>query len=160
MYNYTTPAHVTSLSGSMAKWHSPEIKNKENWVSFDLNKANALLDNAGFEWINEGERIKPDGSVLEFDIIVVSGWSDWVRSAVITQNLNKVGIKVNVRTYDFGAWIARMQQGNFEMAIGWADKGSTPYNLYKSMMFSGYVKPIGQTADLIGIVWIREAIYY
>ena len=149
MYNYTTPAHVTSLSGSMAKWHSPEIKNKENWVSFDLNKANALLDNAGFEWINEGERIKPDGSVLEFDIIVVSGWSDWVRSAqVITQNLNKVGIKVNVRTYDFGAWIARMQQGNFEMAIGWADKGSTPYNLYKSMMFSGYVKPIGQTADL------------
>ena len=149
MYNYTTPAHVTSLSGSMAKWHSPEIKNKENWVSFDLNKANALLDNAGFEWINEEERIKPDGSLLEFDIIVVSGWSDWVRSAqVITQNLNKVGIKVNVRTYDFGAWIARMQQGNFEMAIGWADKGSTPYNLYKSMMFSGYVKPIGQTADL------------
>ena len=60
----------------------------------------------------------------------------------------KIGIKVNVRTYDFGAWIARMQQGNFEMAIGWADKGSTPYNLYKSMMFSGYVKPIGETADL------------
>ena len=149
MYNYTTPAHVTSLAGSMAIWHSPEIMDKENWVAFNPNKANMLLDSAGFEWKNEEERVSPDGSPLEFNIIVVSGWSDWVRSAqVITQNLKEVGIKTNVRTYDFGAWIARMQKGDFEMAIGWADKGSTPYNFFKSMMFSGYVKPIGEVADL------------
>ena len=149
MYNYTTPAHVTSLAGSMAIWHSPEIMDKENWVAFNPNKANMLLDSAGFEWKNEEERVNPDGSPLEFNIIVVSGWSDWVRSAqVITQNLKEVGIKTNVRTYDFGAWIARMQRGDFEMAIGWADKGSTPYNFFKSMMFSGYVKPIGEVADL------------
>ena len=127
-YNYTTPAHVTSLSGPMAKWHSPEIKDKENWTVFDLEKANALLDNAGFKWISKEERLKPDGSPLVFDIIVVSGWSDWVRSAqVITQNLKRVGIKAKVRTYDFGAWISRMQQGDFEMAIGWADKGCLLY---------------------------------
>ena len=149
MYNYTTPAHVTSLAGSMAIWHSPEIMDKENWVAFNPNKANMLLDSAGFEWKNEEERVSPDGSPLEFNIIVVSGWSDWVRSAqVITQNLKEVGIKTSVRTYDFGAWIARMQKGDFEMAIGWADKGSTPYNFFKSMMFSGYVKPIGEIADL------------
>ena len=149
MYNYTTPAHVTSLAGSMAIWHSPEIMDKENWVAFNPNKANMLLDSAGFKWKNEEERVNPDGSPLEFNIIVVSGWSDWVRSAqVITQNLKEVGIKTNVRTYDFGAWIARMQRGDFEMAIGWADKASTPYNFFKSMMFSGYVKPIGEVADL------------
>ena len=149
MYNYTTPAHVTSLAGSMAIWHSPEIMDKENWVAFNPNKANMLLDSAGFKWKNEEERVNPDGSPLEFNIIVVSGWSDWVRSAqVITQNLKEVGIKTSVRTYDFGAWIARMQKGDFEMAIGWADKGSTPYNFFKSMMFSGYVKPIGEIADL------------
>ena len=149
MYNYTTPAHVTSLAGSMAIWHSPEIMDKENWVAFNPNKANMLLDSAGFKWKNEEERVSPDGSPLEFNIIVVSGWSDWVRSAqVITQNLKEVGIKTSVRTYDFGAWIARMQKGDFEMAIGWADKGSTPYNFFKSMMFSGYVKPIGEIADL------------
>ncbi len=149
MYNYTTPAHVTSLSGPMAKWHSPKIKSKENWTAFNLKKANNLLDNAGFKWNDKNERIKADGSPLEFNIIVVSGWSDWVRSAqVITQNLKKVGIKTKVRTYDFGAWIARMQQGDFEMAIGWANKGATPYNFFKSMMFSKYVKPIGETTDL------------
>ena len=149
MYNYTTPAHVTSLSGPMSKWHSPDIDEQENWTEFNLEKANQLLDDSGYIWKNKKERLNTDGSPLKFDIIVVSGWSDWVRSAqVISQNLKKVGIKATVRTYDFGAWIARMQQGNFQMAIGWADKGDTPYNFFKSMMFSEYVKPIGETADI------------
>ena len=149
MYNYTSPAHVTSLAGPMAKWHSPKIKEKENWTAFNLEKANELLDDAGYKWKNKNERIDSNGSPLKFNIIVVSGWSDWVRSAqVISQNLKKVGIQATVRTYDFGAWIARMQQGNFQMAVGWADKGATPYNFFKSMMFSEYVKPLGETADI------------
>ncbi len=149
MYNYTSPAHVTSLAGPMAKWHSPKINEKENWTAFNLKKANELLDNAGYKWKNKNERIDSNGSPLKFNIIVVSGWSDWVRSAqVISQNLKEVGIQATVRTYDFGAWIARMQQGNFQMAVGWADKGATPYNFFKSMMFSEYVKPLGETADI------------
>ena len=35
---------------------------------------------------------------------------------VISQNLKKVGIKATVRTYDFGAWMVRMQQGDFDMS--------------------------------------------
>ena len=156
MYNYTSPAHVTSLAGPMAKWHSPKINEKENWTAFNLEKANELLDDAGYKWKNKNERIDSNGSPLKFNIIVVSGWSDWVRSAqVISQNLKKVGIQATVRTYDFGAWIARMQQGNFQMAVGWADKGATPYNFFKSMMFSEYVKPLGETAD---IYWHRFGI--
>ena len=149
MYDYTTPAHVTSLSGPMSKWHSPEINNKENWTAYDIEKANELLDSAGYKWKNGEKRVKADGSPLAFDIIVVSGWSDWIRSAqVISQNLKKVGIKATVRTYDFGAWMVRMQQGDFDMSIGWADKGITPYNFFKWMMFTEYVKPIGETADV------------
>ena len=73
----------------------------------------------------------------------------WIRSAqVIAQNLKTVGIKATVRTYDFGAWIGRMQRGEFEMSIGWAEKGASPYNFFKGMMFSEYVKPIGEIADL------------
>ena len=149
MYDYTTPAHVTSLSGPMAKWHSPEINEQENWTAFNVDKANELLNDAGYKWKNKKERVNSDGSPIKFEILVVSGWSDWVRSAqVISQNLKKVGIKATVRTYDFGAWIVRMQQGEFQMAIGWADKGTTPYNFFKGMMFSEYVKPIGETADV------------
>ena len=44
---------MTSLSGPMSKWHSPEINEKENWTAFNLEKANELLDNAGYEWKNK-----------------------------------------------------------------------------------------------------------
>ena len=149
MYNYTEAAHVTSLSGPMAKWHSPDIEDKENWTSYDVSKANNLLDAAGYKKNGKNMRLHTDGSMLELDIIVVSGWSDWIRSAqVIAQNLKTVGIKATVRTYDFGAWIGRMQRGEFEMSVGWAEKGASPYNFFKGMMFSGYVKPIGEIADL------------
>ena len=149
MYDYTEPAHVSGVSGQMSKWHSPLLKIENDWTIYDVKKANTLLDDAGLMKDRHGQRYKKDGNPLEFDIIIVSGWSDWIRSAqVICQNLKKVGIKAKVKTYDFGAWISRMQKGEFEMAIGWAEKGPTPYPLYKGMMSSEYFQPIGQTADV------------
>ena len=67
MYDYTKPAHVTSLAGPMAKWHSPKINDKENWTAFNLEKANELLDNAGYKWKNKNERIDSNGSPLKFE---------------------------------------------------------------------------------------------
>ena len=149
MYDYTEPAHVSGVSGPMSKWHSPYLNQVEDWTTYDPLKANILLDNAGFIKDKTGLRHTQDGSPLEFDIIIVSGWSDWIRSAqIVSQNLKKVGIKAKVKTYDFGAWISRMQKGEFDLAIGWAEKGTTPYALYKGMMSSEYLKPIGETADV------------
>ena len=149
MYDYTEPAHVSGVSGPMSKWHSPHIKQKEDWTIYNLKKANQLLNDAGFYQKKSGQRSNESGQALELDIIIVSGWSDWIRSAqVVSQNLKKVGIKANVKTYDFGAWISRMQKGEFQLAIGWAEKGATPFPLYKGMMSSEYLQPIGVTADV------------
>ncbi|MGY8763902.1 MAG: ABC transporter substrate-binding protein [Fidelibacterota bacterium] len=149
MYDYTEPAHVSGVSGPMSKWHSPYLDQVEDWTTYDPLKANILLDNAGFIKDKTGLRHTQDGSPLEFDIIIVSGWSDWIRSAqIVSQNLKNIGIKAKVKTYDFGAWISRMQKGEFDLAIGWAEKGTTPYALYKGMMSSEYLKPIGETADV------------
>ena len=149
MYNYTEPAHVSGVSGPMSKWHSPYLNQREDWTVYDPVKANMLLNDAGFNKDETGLRYTQDGLPLELDIIIVSGWSDWIRSAqVVSQNLKNVGIKAKVKTYDFGAWISRMQKGEFELAIGWAEKGTTPYALYKGMMSSEYLQPIGETADV------------
>ena len=149
MYNYTEPAHVSGVSGPMSKWHSPYLNQREDWTVYDPVKANMLLDSAGFIKDETGQRYTQDGHPLEFDIIIVSGWSDWIRSAqIVSQNLKNVGITAKVKTYDFGAWISRMQKGEFELAIGWAEKGTTPYALYRGMMSSEYLKPIGETADV------------
>jgi len=149
MYDYTEPAHVSGVSGPMSKWHSPHINQKEDWTIYDPDKAIQLLNDAGFSQKNSGVRYNQSGQALELDIIIVSGWSDWIRSAqVVSQNLKNIGIKANVKTYDFGAWISRMQKGEFQLAIGWAEKGATPYPLYKGMMASEYLQPIGETADV------------
>jgi len=149
MYNYTEPAHVSGVSGPMSKWHSPYINQSEDWATYDPRKANIILNDAGFLKDKTGMRHTQNGLPLKLDIIIVSGWSDWIRSAqVVSQNLKKIGIKTTVKTYDFGAWISRMQKGEFELAIGWAEKGTTPYALYKGMMSSEYLKPIGETADV------------
>ena len=149
MYNYTEPAHVSGVSGPMSKWHSPYLNQREDWTVYDPVKANMLLDNAGFIKDETGLRYTQDGNPLEFDIIIVSGWSDWIRSAqVVSQNLKNVGIIAKVKTYDFGAWISRMQKGEFELAIGWAEKGTTPYALYRGMMSSEYLQSVGEIADV------------
>ena len=149
MYNYTEPAHISGVSGPMSKWHSPHLNQREDWTLYDPVKANMLLDNAGFIKDGTGLRYTQDGHLLELDIIIVSGWSDWIRSAqVVSQNLKNVGINAKVKTYDFGAWISRMQKGEFELAIGWAEKGTTPYALYRGMMSSEYLQPIGEIADV------------
>jgi peptide/nickel transport system substrate-binding protein len=149
MYDYTEPAHVTGITGPMSTWHYPDMNSLENWTKFNPEKSAHIFNKAGFELGKDGFRRMPNGDQLELEIIVVSGWSDWIRSAqVVSQNLNKVGIKTKVKTYDFGAWISRMQKGEFQLAIGWTEKGSTPYNMYKGMMSSDYVKPIGEIADV------------
>jgi len=149
MYNYTEPAHVSGVSGPMSKWHSPYLDQREDWTVYDPVKANIILNDAGFIKDETGLRYTQDGLPLELDIIIVSGWSDWIRSAqVVSQNLKNIGIKAKVKTYDFGAWISRMQKGEFELAIGWAEKGTTPYALYRGMMSSEYLKPIGEITDV------------
>lgn len=149
MYNYTSPAHVTALADNMARWRIPPVAEKDNWVRFDLETANAMLDQAGYPMGDKGFREFPDGSLLEFDISIVSGWSDWIRAAqVISQNLIEIGIKTRVRTNDFAAWFSSMQNGEFDMAIAWAEKGPTPYQLFKGLMASEYYKPVGETADV------------
>ena len=102
MYNYTEPAHVSGVSGPMSKWHSPYLDQREDWTVYDPVKANMLLNDARFIKDEEGWRYTQEGLPLELDIIIVSGWSDWIRSAqVVSQNLKNVGIKAKVKTYDF-----------------------------------------------------------
>ena len=149
MYNYTEPASVTGVSGPMSIWQSPKVTSMEDWTRYSKEKSSDIFDKNGYKRGKNGYRNYPDGSPIELEIIIVSGWSDWIRSAqVVSQNLNKIGVKTKVKTYDFGAWISRMQKGDFQLSIGWTEKGSTPYNLYKGMMSPDYVKPLGETADV------------
>jgi peptide/nickel transport system substrate-binding protein len=147
LYRYSRPADPTGLSDAFASWPTPEIPESDNWVRHDIAGAEALLDEAGHVRGPDGMRRLPDGSLWRYEILTVSGWSDWVRaSQVIARGLGDLGIDASVRTFDFSAWFQRVQEGRFDLTLGWSFEGPTPYVFYRWLMASATVKPVGETS--------------
>lgn len=146
LYKYSRPADATGLSDAYAGWRDPEVAGAD-WVRRDVTRANALLDEAGHRRGPDGLRRLPDGKTWKYEVMAVSGWSDWVRAAqVIARGLRELGVDASVRTYDYGAWSQRVQEGNFDLSIGWSFEGPTPYTFYRWLMSTETIKPVGTPA--------------
>ncbi|WP_426755047.1 ABC transporter substrate-binding protein [Myxococcus sp. Y35] len=146
MYGYTRPADATALNDAYTAWRDPDAA-QGAWVKHDLEAAKRLLDEAGLKEGPDGLRRKADGQSLTLDIEVVGGWSDWVRAGqVVARDLRKLGVQAQLRTYEFGAWYARLQKGEFQLAISWSLDGPTPYTFYKWQLSPRTVRPVGEVA--------------
>ncbi len=155
LHRYSRPADATGLSDAYAAWRRDDIAAAATWTVHDPGAAAALLDSAGFARGPDGIRRDRDGRAWKYEILTVSGWSDWVRAAqVIARGFRELGIDASVRTYDFGAWFQAVQEGQFDLTIGWSNEGPTPYVFYRCLMSAGTVKPVGETA---GANWHRYA---
>jgi len=147
LYRYSRPADATALSDAFLSWKDPQALAAGDWVGHDVAKANALLDELGYRRSEDGFRVDPAGRRLEFEILTVSGWSDWVRAAqVMSRGFADIGVKASVRTFDFGAWFQRVQEGDFDLSLGWSYEGPTPYTFYRWLMSSETVEPVGEIA--------------
>ncbi len=152
-YRYSRPADATALSDAYSAWRNETVADTADWVRHDLERANAILDAAGYRRGADGFRTLPDGTPWRYEILTVSGWSDWVRAAqVIARGLAEAGVDATVRTYDFGAWFQRVQEGNFDLTLGWSFEGPTPYIFYRTLMSTATVKPPGEVS---GANWHR-----
>jgi peptide/nickel transport system substrate-binding protein len=146
MHGYTRPAEANAFSDAYKKWRSEKAIAKGGWVKLDRPGAEALLDEAGLKKGKDGLRRLADGKAWKVEIIVPSGWSDWLRAAqVCARSLRAVGIDAQLRAYDFNAWYEKVQQGEFALGLGWTENGPTPYGLYRSLMSSRTRMPIGET---------------
>jgi peptide/nickel transport system substrate-binding protein len=155
MYDYTKPADPTGLSEAYPNFKLQNAATIADWTTLNVDKANQMLDAAGLTRGANGTRNKPDGTPMQYEINVVSGWSDWVSAVqIIAQNLKAVGIDATVKTYDFTAWIDRVQKGDFDMSIGWSSGGATPFNYYRGQMSASTRKDIGAVG---GENWHRYA---
>jgi len=147
LFDYSRPADATALSDAFLSWKDPEALAAGDWVDLDVERANALLDAAGYERGEDGFRLDENGDPLTFEVLTVSGWSDWVRAAqIIARGFEKIGVQATVRTYDFGAWFQRVQKGDFDMSLGWSYEGPTPYTFYRWLMSTRTVEPVGEIA--------------
>ncbi len=145
LYRYSRPADATGLSDGYSAWRDSAAAERGTWVHHDVAAADSLLDAAGFPRGGDGLRRLPDGSPWRYQILTVSGWSDWVRaSQVIARGFQELGVDASVRTYDFSAWFQRVQEGDFDLSLGWSFEGPTPYLFYRWLMSSATVKPVGE----------------
>jgi peptide/nickel transport system substrate-binding protein len=147
LFHYSRAADATALSDSYSPWRDSTAIREGDWVHHDLARASAMLDSAGYKKGPDGKRLLKNGTPWKYDVLVVSGWSDWVRAAqVIVRGLRELGIDANVRTFDFSAWFQRVQEGDFDLSLGWSFDGPTPYTFYRWLMSSSTVKPKGQAS--------------
>ncbi|MDQ3525645.1 MAG: ABC transporter substrate-binding protein, partial [Chloroflexota bacterium] len=85
MFDYTSPADTTGLSDAFETVKN-EAAATAGWAAYDVDAANEMLDAAGLT-MDGDVRVMEDGTPLEFELNVVSGWSDWVQACeIMAQN--------------------------------------------------------------------------
>lgn len=153
MFDYTHPSDASGLSDSMNAIKDQSVLATGDWVQKNIDKANELLDAAGLAKGPDGIRTLPDGTPLRYDLNVVTGWSDWVTTCeIMSRNLKEIGIDAPVKTSEFSAWFDMITHGNYDMSIGWSNNLPFAFNIYRELMSTETVKPIGENS---GVNWHR-----
>ena len=141
-YDYNRPADSTGMSDAYPGWKDEQFANAE-WVTYNVDAANAALDAAGLTM--DGDTRTYNGQPMEYELLVVNGWTDWMQTCeIIADGLKDVGIKATMTPLEQSVWQAdRIGKGDFTMSLGWCTVGSTPFNFYRGIMSSQTLTPIG-----------------
>src|SRR6185312_7470807 len=79
----------------------------------DTAQAKQLLNSAGYTAGADGYLHDSSGKTLEITIKVPTGWSDYISiQQIVQQELKAVGIKVDITTEAYQAWINDQNTGN------------------------------------------------
>ena len=62
---------------------------------------------------------------------------------IVKDNLSQIGIAATVDKANQDAWFKNVEEGNFDATFRWTNGGSTPYDLYQTVMDGALLKPIG-----------------
>ncbi len=148
MYGYTNPSNAVGLGPRYNSWISADAlayADDTGQTRYNPEGAMALLDEAGYvDSDGDGVRNLPGGDNISFRVQVVNGWTDWVTSVqIMSQNFQDIGLDAAVETPDFGAWFANLQNGTYEVSIGWGTAGNTPYNYFRNLLFSELISDEG-----------------
>ena len=136
---------ATGLCPSLWSWRNTEADQIwSEYYKFDIAKAKKLLAEAGFEDIDhDGYVENPDGTPINFDIQVPSGWTDWVNNCQIAvEGLRKAGINANVSTPEVSAYVGAWPTGNFDAQFAGNGLAPTIYKFYEMTMTEPYFDSI------------------
>lgn len=136
-YGYESPSNPTGLIlPNEKKWLKPGLSTK---FSYNIANANALLDKAGFKMGSDGVRVSPSGQKLSFNLIAPNGWTDWNEDeALIKQDLNQIGIQINVQEPQQTDWSNDLLNHQFDLALeSGLFAGNMPFQGFRNNFYPG-----------------------
>ncbi len=115
--------------------NSPEYDKTIEPYSYDPGKAKALLDQAG--WVDHnGDGIRDkDGVKFEFEFLIPNGSETGDKiSTILKEELDKVGIRMNIRNTEWAVFTTRLNERKFDaVTLGWSMGVETdPYQIWHS----------------------------
>ncbi|GIF03648.1 ABC transporter substrate-binding protein [Actinoplanes siamensis] len=113
----------------------------------DVEGAKALLTGAGYKL--DGTTLKDKtGKAVTIKLSDPASWSDYQTTLeIIKSNLAEIGIAATVEKPNQNVWDANVQKGDFGATMRWTNGGSTPFDIYQTVMDGDLKKPIGTAAQ-------------
>jgi peptide/nickel transport system substrate-binding protein len=136
MLGYVGPPHPTGLPRpTFEQYISKRYRGKE--FEFDPEKAEKVLDDAGYRRGADGVRAAEDGTKLEFPLQIPSGFVDWVSvTQVLNEQLQKIGVKFTPQGVSMESWTEKRNAGSFDVTLSTVSAGASPWFMYRSMLSS------------------------
>lgn len=132
------PANPTGLFGEGWLKYLDEKVVDEYGFYYDPAKARALLDEAGYiDRDGDGWRDQPNGDPIKLEIIVPSGWTDWMEATrCISNDAQAVGINLVPAYPDAALYDNNRFNRNFDMLIGnqQSTLSSSPYTYWNGVI--------------------------
>lgn len=146
MLGYGYPAADGWVQPLFGTWYNPSVGYRRQ----NLTKAAEILDKLGFvDRDGDGIRETPNGTVLRFKILTISGLAEFERSAELVAGwLKRIGIDASIEAQALGTVDQREGVGDFDigfMGIGMSITTDLDFYLYERF-HSSQAYPLGTYA--------------
>ncbi|MBZ9793560.1 ABC transporter substrate-binding protein [Rhizobium sp. 3T7] len=140
--------HASGLPPRFEAWRNKAAEGAaDEWMAYDVDKANKVLDDAGYKKGADSFRSTPGGQPIAFTIIIPNGWTDWIDDAQIAaEGLRAAGLNVSVATPEYEQWQKQLLDGSFDVALNSRADGSTPFRGYYQSMSTAFAGRITSAA--------------
>ncbi|MFN4223337.1 MAG: ABC transporter substrate-binding protein [Fervidobacterium nodosum] len=134
MTNYAVPTNPTVIKQGYSYLIDERLK--KDWWKYDPKKAETFFAQAGFKKGKDGILAKGNYK-LSYELLVPAGWTDWIAVCeLLSQQMREYGVELKVTPIDYGEYLQRIRNKNFDVVLSWANYGATPYNFYDNFLNS------------------------
>jgi peptide/nickel transport system substrate-binding protein len=132
--------HASGLPPRFESWRDKAAEGPlDAYMAYDIDKANKLLDDAGYKKGGDGFRTTPSGKPIAFAILVPNGWTDWIDAVQIAaEGLRKIGINASVGTPEYEQWEKQILDGSFDAVMNSRADGPTPFRGYYQSLSTAF----------------------